>query len=241
MEEYIVLDESKQSGAMVLKSRQQPGSKGVIDKGSGRAKRVTLAQRMRHPICLSSTRNIHHQNSPRDSPTHHTSSGLLRPLSPDTMEDQAATLLATLKKSSTPVDTKLTLFNNLKSNIKHLRVPDAAQAPIFDCVRLAIASQNSTALVLTGFSSLGHLIKRLNLQNQGNVVVAQAGRLFPILLDRLGDPRENNRNAASQILADLWPFCDKDVERVIRDQAMTGTNARAKEVAMVWVVKVRGR
>lgn len=154
------------------------------------------------------------------------------------MEDQAATLLATLKKSSVAVDTKLALFNNLKSSVKHLRVPDAAQAPIFDCLKLAIGSQTSSSLVNAGFSTLGHLIKRLHLQDQTNVIAAQSNKLFPVLLDRLGDARESHRNAASQSLSDLWPICHTVVERAIRDVALAGTNARAKEMGMQWVVKV---
>jgi len=156
------------------------------------------------------------------------------------MEEQAQTLLATLRKSSVAVDTKLALFNNLKSSIKHLRVPDGSQAPIFDCIKLAIGSQTSSSLVTTGFSTLGHFIKRLHLQDQSNVIASQSPKLFPILLDRLGDARESHRNAASQSLSDLWPICHAEVERVIRDSALTGTNARAKEMAMQWVVNVCG-
>ena len=157
------------------------------------------------------------------------------------MEDQAAALLAALKKPSTPVDTKLQLFGSLKSSIKHLRVPDAAQPAIFECVRLAASASASAALVSTGFSTLGHLIKRLGLQAQTAAVTAQAPKLLPILLDRLGDARESHRVAASQILADLWPLCHADVEALVRDHAMKSTHARAKEAAMQWVVKVGAR
>jgi CLIP-associating protein 1/2 len=155
------------------------------------------------------------------------------------MEEQAATLLAALKKPSTPVDTRLQLFNNLKSNIKHLRVPEASQAPIFECIKIAISANTSAALVSTGFSTLGHFLKRLNLQNQTGVVTSQIHKLLHILLDRLGDARESHRNAASQILADLWPLCHMEVEAVIRDNAIKSTNPRAKEMSMLWVVKVR--
>ncbi|KAF2502982.1 protein STU1 [Lophium mytilinum] len=154
------------------------------------------------------------------------------------MEDQAATLLAALKKPSTAVDTKLALFNNLKSNIKHLRVPEAAQAPILECVKLAITASTSAALVSTGFSTLGHLIKRLVLQDQTAVITTQSGRILPLLLDKLGDPRESHRNASSQLLADLWPLCHADVENLMRDTAMKGSNPRAKEMSMEWVVKM---
>ena len=154
------------------------------------------------------------------------------------MEEQAATLLAALKKPSAAVDTKLQLFNNLKSNIKHLRVPESAQAPIFECIKLAITATTSAALVSTGFSTLGHLIKRLVLQNQTGILTHQSHKLLPILLDRLGDARESHRNAASQILSDIWPFDHAEVETLIREQAIKGTNPRAKEMAMQWVVKV---
>lgn len=153
------------------------------------------------------------------------------------MEEQAQGLIQTLKRAATPVDQKLVQFNNLKSSIKHLRVPDAAQPAIFECVKIAIGSQASSQLVSSGFSTLGHLIKRLSLQNQANVVGAHAGRLFPVLLDRFGDARGSHRNAAGQILTELWTYCDKDVERLVRDSAITGSNARAKEMGMQWVVK----
>jgi CLIP-associating protein 1/2 len=156
------------------------------------------------------------------------------------MEEQAATLLATLRKPSAPVDAKLTLLTNLKSSIKHQRVPEAAQATAFECVKTAIASQTSSSLVSAGFATLGHLVKRLHLQEQTNVIAVQSAKFVPILLDRLGDARENHRNAASQALSDFWPFNHADMERLIREGALGGNNARAKEMAMSWVVKVRG-
>lgn len=155
------------------------------------------------------------------------------------MEEQAATLLSVLKKPSTAVDQKLQLFNNLKSGIKHNRVPDSCQAPIFECIRLAISATTSAALVSTGFSTLSHLIKRLILQNQTAIITSQLSKLLPILLDRLGDARESHRSAASSILADLWPLSHAEVESLIRDNAIKGTNPRAKETAMQWLVKVR--
>ncbi|KAF2456131.1 clasp N terminal-domain-containing protein [Lineolata rhizophorae] len=154
------------------------------------------------------------------------------------MEEQAATLLATLRKSSITVDAKLAQFNSLKSNIKHQRVPDGAHVHIFECIRLGIGSQVSPSLVSAGFATLGHFIKRLSVQDQTHLVAAQAGKLLPLLLDRLGDSRESHRIAASQCLTDLWPIAQEQVERVVRDSALRGTNARAKEMAMTWLVKM---
>ncbi|KAF2429453.1 ARM repeat-containing protein [Tothia fuscella] len=154
------------------------------------------------------------------------------------MEDQAASLLSTLKKSSIATDAKLSAFNNLKSNIKHLRVPEEAQPTIFECIRLALTSQASTTLVSSGFSTLGHLIKRLSLQEQTAVIAGNAKKFLPILLERLGDARESHRNAASVGLTEFWPCCHDLVEGVVREGAMGGNNARAKEMAMLWVVKM---
>lgn len=176
------------------------------------------------------------QTPPSTDPQHHRTA-----CANATMEDQAESLLATLKKSSAPIDQKLTQFNSLKSSIKHLRVPQECTTTIFECVRLAIAAQTSSTLVSTGFSTLGHLVKRLHLQSQTQITAQQSNQLLPVLLDRLGDARENHRNAASQALSDIWPYNHAGVESIVREGALGGTNSRAKEVAMQWVVKVRAR
>ena len=155
------------------------------------------------------------------------------------MEEQAQALLATLRKSSASADAKLTAFNKLKSDIKHLRVPEASQAVIFECIVFAVSSQTSPTLVAAGFSTLAHLVKRLNLQDQTAIISTQTTKLLPILLDRLGDSREANRNAAVQTFADLWSYNHEAVDRTIKEGALSGNNARAKEMAMLWVVKVR--
>jgi CLIP-associating protein 1/2 len=155
------------------------------------------------------------------------------------MDEQAQGLLATLKKSSVAIDTKLAAFNNLKSSIKHLRVPDTCHPVIFECIKLGISAQTSPTLASTAFSTLSHYIKRLSLQEQANVITAYTPKLLPIVQDRLGDARENLRNAASQALEDLWPYSKEQVDRVLREGALGGNNAKAKEVAMMWVVKVR--
>ncbi|KAH7071898.1 protein STU1 [Paraphoma chrysanthemicola] len=155
---------------------------------------------------------------------------------PDMLE-QTNTLLAALKKPSTNVEQRLVQFNNVKSNIKHNRVPEECQAPIFECIRIAISATTSAALVSTGFSTLSHFIKRLQLQRETNVITSQASKLCSLLLDRLGDARESHRTAALAILADLHNLCPAEVEAVIHT-AMKGTNARAKDTSMTWVVKM---
>ncbi|CAO2653706.1 Nn.00g031170.m01.CDS01 [Neocucurbitaria sp. VM-36] len=153
------------------------------------------------------------------------------------MEEQTATLLAALKKPSTDVNKRLELFSNLKSGIKHNRVPESCQASIFECIRIAITASTSAALVSTGFSTLSHFIKRLQLQKETQAITSQASTLCSILQDKLGDARESHRSAASQILADLHYLCPTEVDMLVHE-AIKGNNARAKETSMTWVVKM---
>ncbi|KAF1952309.1 ARM repeat-containing protein [Byssothecium circinans] len=153
------------------------------------------------------------------------------------MEEQAAALLAALKKPSTPVEARLSLFTNLKSGIKHNRVPESCQAPIFECIRLAISATTSAALVTTGFSTLSHFLKRLQLQRETAVITSQSHKLLSLLVDRLGDARESHRQAAAQLLGDLHQLCHAEVDEAMHN-AMKGNNARAKEVSMQWLVKM---
>lgn len=169
---------------------------------------------------------------------HDTPPALSLPLTYSTaMDAQAAELLQALKKTSTNVDQRLNLFNNLKSSIKHNRVPEDCQAPIFECIRLAITASTSAALVASGFSTLNHFLKRLQLQKETQVITSQSSTLCAILADKLGDARESHRNASSSILADLHYLCPAEVETLIHD-AMKGNNARAKDASMAWVVRV---
>lgn len=154
------------------------------------------------------------------------------------MEQQAAELLAALRKPSTNVDARLQLFTNLKSGIKHNRVPDTCQAAIFECIRLAITASTSAALVSTGFSTLSHYIKRLQLQNETQILTSQSAVLSAILHDKLGDARESHRTATVMILADLHHLMPTEVETLIHE-SIKGNNARAKDASMTWIVKVR--
>ncbi|KAF2771977.1 ARM repeat-containing protein [Teratosphaeria nubilosa] len=155
------------------------------------------------------------------------------------MDAQASSLLSTLKRPAAPSNAKLDALNALKSDIKHCRVPETAQATIFDCLKLAIAQQVSSTLALSAFSTLGHLIKRLKIQDAtGHAIVQLAPRLFPALQERLGDLKEPIRSASAQALRELYPWLKQDVETIILDDAIGGSNARAKEAGMQWVVRM---
>lgn len=154
------------------------------------------------------------------------------------MEELATSLLATLKRSSAPVETKLSLLNSLKSSIKHQRIPETAQPASIECIRIAISTQTSSSLVTAGFATLGHLTKRLIIQDQTSALFSQRSNILPSLLERLGDAREAHRTAAVQALCDLWPVRQVDVEKLIKENAIASTHPRLKEAGMDWVTKV---
>jgi CLIP-associating protein 1/2 len=155
------------------------------------------------------------------------------------MDVQAATLLSTLKRPAASSESKLNLLNALKSDIKHYRVPESAQATIFECLKLAITQQASSTLASSAFSALGHTTKRLKIQDAtGHSITQLAPRLMPALHDRLGDMREAHRTAASQALIELYPFLTSDVETLIRDEAIGGSNPRAKQAGLQWVLQM---
>ena len=155
------------------------------------------------------------------------------------MDQQAANLLSALRRSSSSPESKLTLLNSLKSDIKHYRVPENAQVALFDCLKLAISQQTSNSITAAAFSTLNHLVKRLKIQDpDGKSISAYGPRLLPALSERLGDHRDGHRSGASQSLMDLWPYCTQDVEHVIREDSINGSHVRAKEEGMQWVVKM---
>ncbi|SMQ54742.1 unnamed protein product [Zymoseptoria tritici ST99CH_3D7] len=153
------------------------------------------------------------------------------------MDQQAATLLSTLKRPAAPSDSKINQLNALKSDIKHYRVPETAQSTIFECIRLAITQQASATLASTAFSTLGHLLKRLKIQDATGQAIRQlAPKLFPALQERMGDLREPVRNSASQALTELYSIFQTDVEQIVLEEAIGGNNGRAKETGMKWVL-----
>ncbi|KAM0709166.1 hypothetical protein Q7P35_003202 [Cladosporium inversicolor] len=155
------------------------------------------------------------------------------------MDQQAATLLSNLKRPAVNSDSKINALNSLKSDIKHYRVPESAQPTIFECLKLAITQQTSAHLAASAFSTLGHLLKRLSIQDaSGNTIQQLVPRILHVLQERLGDLREPLRACASQAMTDIYPYLGSDVERIIREEALGGTHARQKETAIGWVVRM---
>ncbi|CAG7947421.1 unnamed protein product [Penicillium nalgiovense] len=153
------------------------------------------------------------------------------------MEAKAAELLAAFKNPNLSVDSKIAYLSSVKSDIKQKNVPEGAIRPIFETLRLAVGSQHYSVLG-AGFSTLGHLLKRLAIQEQQQWIVHQAHSLYPILLERLNDPKERIRAQAASIFTELWPFAGNEVEYHVLEVALVGKNHRAKETSMLWLANM---
>ncbi|KAL2369773.1 protein stu1 [Blastomyces gilchristii SLH14081] len=150
------------------------------------------------------------------------------------MEARATEVLAALKNPNLSIEAKTQQLTKLKSEIKQKNVPEVAISTVFEAVRHAISSQHSS-LSAGGFSSLGHLLKRLYLQELHQAVAAQGRSTYPLLLERLGDHKERVRSQAAQAFSDFWESSPVEVEHHVLEVALVGKNPRAKETSMTWL------
>ena len=150
------------------------------------------------------------------------------------METLASNTLAALK-STAPIDTKLKHLTGLKAEIKHRHCPEHAVAPLFDAIRISLATPH---LIDAAFSILGHLMKRLELQDQHSLLQAQGVKTYSSLLERLADQKDRTRNRAIQALIDFHSISAPDVEQFVRDHALTNRHPKTKEAGMQWVTNV---
>lgn len=151
-------------------------------------------------------------------------------------DDQVADLLTLLRTDAT-VDAKTNAINNVKSGIKQNNVPDTCIPSLFEIAQITMGAQQ-TALVNAGFTTLGHLLTRLSRQ-EPKQVAKQTKTVLPLLLEKIGDQKDKFRHLAAQCFTTIWKIAPMDVERAVRNVAMTGKNSRAKEASMSWVVQVR--
>ncbi|KAJ5332424.1 HEAT type 2 [Penicillium brevicompactum] len=153
------------------------------------------------------------------------------------MEAKSAELLAAFKNPNLSVDAKVAYLSSVKSDIKQKNVPEGAIRSIFETLRLAIGSQHYSVLG-AGFSTLGHFLKRLIIQDQQQWIVNQAQNLYPTLLERLNDQKERIRAQAASIFTELWPFAGNEVEYYVLEVALVGKNHRSKEMSMLWLANM---
>jgi CLIP-associating protein 1/2 len=152
-------------------------------------------------------------------------------------DEQVADCLALLRTDAS-VDIKVNVINNVKSAIKQNNVPETTIPFLFEITQISMGSQHAS-LVNAGFTTLGHLLTRLSRQEPRHLV-KQAARTLPLLLDKIGDQKDKFRTLAAQCFTTIWKVAPMDVERAVRNVAMTGKNSRAKEASLVWLVKVIG-
>lgn len=150
-------------------------------------------------------------------------------------EDQAAELLS-LVQSNASTDTKVNQINLVKSAIKRNHVPDACVPTLFEISRITMQSQQAQ-LAQVGFSTLNHLLTRLTTQEVRHIE-KQAKHTLPLVMDKMGDVKERNRDLASACLTTFWRGASPEVERFVKNQGLVGKNSRAKETSMHWIVAV---
>ncbi|KAJ5975783.1 Protein stu1 [Penicillium waksmanii] len=150
------------------------------------------------------------------------------------MEAKAAELLAVFKNPNVSIDSRVAHLTAIKSDIKQKNVPESAIVTIFDTLRLAINSQHYS-VASAGFSTLGHFLKRLSIQDQQQWILSQASNFYPILLERLGDHKERVRAQSASIFTELWLHANNEAEYYVLQCALVGKNPRAKETSMLWL------
>lgn len=154
------------------------------------------------------------------------------------MEAKAADLLAAFKNPNVSIDSRVNHLTSIKSDIKQKNIPEAAIPILFEVIRLAIASQHYS-VSSAGFSTLGHFLKRLSIQDQQQHIANAARGFYPLLTERLGDHKERIRAQSASIFTELWPIAGEDVEYYVLQCALVGKNPRAKEMSMLWLSNVR--
>ncbi|KAK2033689.1 ARM repeat-containing protein [Colletotrichum zoysiae] len=148
-------------------------------------------------------------------------------------EDQVNDLLKILRTDAS-VDHKVQHVTGIKSGIKQHNVPDTLVPLVFDGLRTASVSPHAV-LVNAGFTALNHLLTRLSRQ-EPKYIAKEAKHTLPLVIDKLGDPKDKFRSLASQALTTIYTAAPMDVERSVRNVAMVGKNPRAKEAGMHWLL-----
>lgn len=152
------------------------------------------------------------------------------------LTDQQVADLATILRGDATLDAKVQYVTAIKSGIKQHNVPDTSIAQLFDGLRAASSSQHA-ALANAGLTALNHLLTRMSRQDP-KALAKEAPRTLPLTIEKLGDLKDKFRSIAMQGLNTFYAVAPADVERLVRNNAMSGKNPRAKEAAMQWLLQV---
>jgi CLIP-associating protein 1/2 len=151
-------------------------------------------------------------------------------------DQQVADLIAILRTDAS-FDAKAQQVNAVKSSIKQHTVPETCIVPLFEALRTASSSQHGL-LTNAGFTAFNHLFTRLARQ-EPKYLAKEGVRALPLIVEKLGDQKDKLRVLAHQMLATLYKVAPLDVELSVRNTAMAGKNARAKEASLHWLLRVR--
>ncbi|KAK4193777.1 protein STU1 [Podospora australis] len=151
-------------------------------------------------------------------------------------EKQVEDLIAILR-TDVPVDAKVSQVTAVKSSIKQHNVGDTCISPLFEALHTASTSQHAI-LANAGFTALIHLLTRLDRQNHKSLRKEAPPQVIPVLIEKLGDQKDKLRHLAIQGLSTLYKHAAADVERAVRNTAMVGKNARAKEASLHWLLQM---
>jgi CLIP-associating protein 1/2 len=107
---------------------------------------------------------------------------------------------------------------------------------LFEACRLGVSSPNNT-LSLHALSCLGHLIKRVTLQDVARIR-PHVAHILPVLIEKLGDQKDRSRSVALTGLLDLWKSSGPDVERGIKELGFGSKIPRCRQESLNWLLQV---
>ena len=154
------------------------------------------------------------------------------------METQVSSILDLMRSNSVAVPIIQGALRQLKADIKHKHVPQAAVASIFDVIRLTLVPSEYLDI---GFSTLTHLTKRLVSQRQIPLLELQARRTIPLLFELFDHERDRIRGRAVQALSELCHISFavfNHVENILRDEGLRSQSKRIIPAVCEWIIKV---
>ncbi|RPA86820.1 ARM repeat-containing protein [Ascobolus immersus RN42] len=97
-------------------------------------------------------------------------------------------------------------------------------------MRIGLSSAHN-ALYAQSFSCIGHLIRRVSLQDPTKLR-GQTRETLPLLVEKLGDSRDKYRRQAISCLIDFWKHCQTEVEKTVKELGFPNKNPRTRESCM---------
>lgn len=147
----------------------------------------------------------------------------------------AGDLLEKLGHGLVSVDEQLEALNMFKAHVKRELVDLNLVSRYFKALVLAVKSTDHSVSLLA-FNVLGHLVKRLSMQNpDGSVLHSSSSLIIPILLLRLSDSRSLTRAQAKRALEAYYFAAADDVERCLVEISFKSDNVKLISDSVHWL------